>query len=74
MTVKRLLNKLSKAQQDYYTFLAKECFSGFSNAEDNFNIYRYRNTQVVAIGMVLFAIIITTTAAASIVLKTGLSM
>jgi hypothetical protein len=41
MTVKRLLNKLSKAYQDYYTFLAKECFSGFSNAEDNFNIYRY---------------------------------
>jgi hypothetical protein len=22
-------------------FLAKECFSGFSNAEDNFNVYRY---------------------------------
>jgi hypothetical protein len=41
MTVKRLLNKLSKAQQDYYNFLAKECFSGFSNAEDSFNIYRY---------------------------------
>jgi hypothetical protein len=44
MTVKRLLNKLSKAQQDYYTFLAKECFSGFSNAEDNFNIYRYTSS------------------------------
>jgi hypothetical protein len=44
MTVKRLLNKLSKAQQDYYTFLAKECFSGFSNAEDNFNIYRYASS------------------------------
>jgi hypothetical protein len=41
MIVKRLLNKLSKAQQDYYTFLAKECFSGFTNAEDNFKIYRY---------------------------------
>jgi hypothetical protein len=41
MTVKRLLNKLSKAQQDYYTFLAKECFSAFTNAEDNFKIYRY---------------------------------
>src|SRR6187200_2547925 len=44
MTVKRLLNKLSKAQQDYYTFLAKECFSEFSNAEDNFNIYRYTSS------------------------------
>lgn len=41
MAVKKLLNKLSKDQQEYYTFLAKECFSGFSNAEDNFHIYRY---------------------------------
>jgi hypothetical protein len=41
MGVKRLLNKLSRDQQDYYTFLAKEYFSGFSNAEYNFNIYRY---------------------------------
>lgn len=40
-TVKKLLNGLSKDQQEYYIFLAKECFSGFSNAEDNFNIYRY---------------------------------
>jgi hypothetical protein len=41
MVFKKLLNKLSKDQQEYYTFLAKECFSGFSNAEDNFHIYRY---------------------------------
>ena len=41
MGVKKLLNKLSKDQQSYYTFLAKECLSGFSNAENNFNIYRY---------------------------------
>ena len=41
MVVKILLNKLSKAQQEYYLFLAKECFSGFSNAEHNFHIYRY---------------------------------
>ena len=43
--VKRLVTKklsqLSGPQQDYYIFLAKECFAGFSNAEDNFNIYRY---------------------------------
>jgi hypothetical protein len=41
MAVKKLLNKLRKDQQEYYIFLAKECFSGFSNAENNFNIYRY---------------------------------
>lgn len=41
MGVKRLLNRLTREQQDYYIFLAKECFSGFSNAENNFNIYRY---------------------------------
>jgi hypothetical protein len=41
MTPKRLLNKLKKDQQEYYIFLAKECFSGFSNAEYNFNVYRY---------------------------------
>ena len=41
MGVKRLLNRLTKDQQNYYIFLAKECFSGFSNAENNFNIYRY---------------------------------
>jgi hypothetical protein len=35
------LSKISKPQQDYYIFLAKECFAGFSNAEDNFNVYRY---------------------------------
>ena len=35
------LSKLSKPQQYYYNFLVKECFAGFSNAEDNFNIYRY---------------------------------
>jgi hypothetical protein len=34
------LSKLSKTQQDYYIFLAKECFAGF-DAEDNFNVYRY---------------------------------
>ncbi len=39
--VPKKLSKLSKPQQDYYIFLAKECFAGFSNAEDNFNIYRY---------------------------------
>jgi hypothetical protein len=35
------LSKLSKPQLDYYNFLSKECFAGFSNAEDNFNVYRY---------------------------------
>jgi hypothetical protein len=35
------LSKLSKLQQDYYNFLSKECFAGYSNAEENFNIYRY---------------------------------
>jgi hypothetical protein len=35
------LRQLSGPQQDYYIFLAKECFAGFSNAEDNFSIYRY---------------------------------
>lgn len=40
MAIKKL-SKLSKPQQDYYIFLAKECFAAFSNAEDNFNIYRY---------------------------------
>jgi hypothetical protein len=39
--VKSILHNLTKDQQEYYIFLAKECFSGFSNAEDNFNIYRY---------------------------------
>jgi hypothetical protein len=41
MTPKRLLNKLRKDQQEYYIFLAKECFAAFSNAEYNFNVYRY---------------------------------
>jgi hypothetical protein len=39
--IKNVLRKLNKNQQDYYLFLAKECLAGFSNAEDNFNIYRY---------------------------------
>lgn len=41
MVAKKVLDKLNKDQQEYYMFLAKECFSGFSNAEDNFNVYRY---------------------------------
>jgi virulence-associated protein VapD len=41
MNPKRLLNNLRKVEQEYYIFLAKECFSGFSNAEYNFDIYRY---------------------------------
>jgi hypothetical protein len=41
MTPKRLLNKIEKDQQEYYIFLVKECFSGFSNAEYNFSVYRY---------------------------------
>jgi hypothetical protein len=40
MTIKKL-SKLSRPQQDYYIFLAKECFAAFSNAEDDFTIYRY---------------------------------
>ncbi|HYV52386.1 MAG TPA: hypothetical protein VE971_03745 [Candidatus Eisenbacteria bacterium] len=40
MTIKKS-SQLSKPQQDYYIFLAKECFAAFSNTEDNFNIYRY---------------------------------
>ena len=35
------LRQLSGPQQDYYIFLAKECFAGFSHAEDNFSIFRY---------------------------------
>src|SRR5690349_1977595 len=38
-------SKLSKQQQGYYIFLAKECFAGYSNAEDNFNIYRYASSN-----------------------------
>ena len=45
MTIKKL-SQLSKPQQDYYIFLAKECFAAFSNAEDNFNIYRYASCNV----------------------------
>jgi len=41
MNSKRLIKKLRKDQQGYYLYLAKECFSGFSNAEYNFNVYRY---------------------------------
>jgi hypothetical protein len=41
MATKRLLSKLTTDQQEYYIFLAKECFAGFSNAEYNFNVYRY---------------------------------
>ena len=41
MNPKRLLNNLRKNQQEYYIFLAKECFSAFSNAEYSFNVYRY---------------------------------
>ncbi|HZD36321.1 MAG TPA: hypothetical protein VE130_14055 [Nitrososphaeraceae archaeon] len=41
MNPKRLLKNLRKDQQEYYIFLAKECFAGFSNAEYNYNIYRY---------------------------------
>lgn len=41
MTPKRLLSGLTTDQQQYYIFLAKECFAAFSNAEYNFSIYRY---------------------------------
>ena len=41
MIPKRLIKRLRKDQQEYYLFLVKECFSGFSNAEHNFNVYRY---------------------------------
>jgi hypothetical protein len=41
MDPKKLLSKLSTDQQGYYIFLAKECFSGFSNAEYNFRVHRY---------------------------------
>src|ERR687891_2975319 len=41
MNPKRLLNNLRKDQQEYYIFLAKECFSGFRNVEYNFNVYSY---------------------------------
>ncbi len=40
MVIKKF-SQLSGPQLDYYIFLAKECFAAFSNAEDNFNIYRY---------------------------------
>ena len=45
MSIKNILGKLSRDQQDYYLFLAKECFAAFSNAEDNFNIYRYASSS-----------------------------
>ena len=38
MTPKRLLNKIEKDQQEYYIFLVKECFLGFSNAGYNFGV------------------------------------
>ena len=41
MNPKKLLNNLRKDQQEYYIFLAKECFSGFSSAEYSFNLYHY---------------------------------
>jgi hypothetical protein len=41
MAIKKVLRKLSRNQQEYFMFLAKECFSGFRNAEDNFTVYRY---------------------------------
>ena len=37
----RLLSNLATDQQEYYIFLAKECFAAFSNAEYNFNVYRH---------------------------------
>lgn len=43
MKPKRLLNSLRKDQQEYYIFLAKECFSGFRNAEYNLNVYSYHS-------------------------------
>jgi hypothetical protein len=46
MNPKRLLNNLRKNQREYYIFLAKECFSGFRNAEYNFNIYNYSTCYV----------------------------
>lgn len=39
--MKKLLKKLNKEQQDYYNFLAHECFAALSNAEDNFKINRF---------------------------------
>ena len=41
MAIKKVLRKLSRDQQEYFKFLAKGCFSGFRNAEDNFTVYRY---------------------------------
>jgi hypothetical protein len=41
MTPMRLLSNLATDQQEYYIFLAKECFAAFSNAEYNFNVYRH---------------------------------
>jgi hypothetical protein len=41
MNSKRLLNNLRNDQQEYYTFLARECFSGFRNAEHNLKVYNY---------------------------------
>jgi hypothetical protein len=41
VSIKNILSKLSRNQQVYCLFLAKEAFAAFSNAEDNFNIYRY---------------------------------
>jgi hypothetical protein len=45
VSIKNILGKLSRDQQDYYLFLAKECFAAFSSAEDNFNIYRYASSS-----------------------------
>jgi len=39
------VSKLSKPQQDYYIFLANECFAGFSNAEDNLKSWNMTGTR-----------------------------
>ena len=44
--MKRLLKKLDKDKQDYYNFLAHECFAGLSDAEDDFVAYRFASSAV----------------------------
>lgn len=42
--MKRLLKKLDKDKQDYYNFLAHECFAGLSDAEDDLIACRFASS------------------------------
>jgi hypothetical protein len=46
MNPMRLLNNLGKDRQGYYIYLAKGCFSEFSNAEYNLDVHSYPSCYV----------------------------